>query len=166
MRQWQYLLVAAGVALVQITLKSMDVNWVIPNLCLVLVVWLGSRLSLSTLTGIVLLMGSILLIGSAAPTGLNILALFLVVLVGRFVFHQGRGLYQLSFQIGLLWAATIAIGLLTAAAVEGLSILANWQMILFRIGVEGLYNMIILVLLVGLVSTRQREEDRYHRLPN
>ncbi len=166
MQQWRYLLVAAGVALIQITLKSLDVNWVVPNLCLVLVIWFGARLSLSTLTSVVLLMGSILLIGSAAPVGLNILALFLVVLLGKFVFHQGRGLYQLSFQIGLLWAATIAVGLLTATAVEGLSLLANWQTILFRIGVEGLYNMIILILLVGLVSTRQREEDRYHRLPN
>lgn len=166
MQQWRYLIMAAGVALLQVTLKSLDINWVVPNLCLVVVIWLGARLSLATMTSVILLMGSILLLGSAAPIGLNILALFLVVLLGRFVFHQGRGLYQLSFQIGLLWAATIAIGLLTAAAIEGLSILANWQAILFRISVEGLYNMIILILLVGLVSTRQREEDRYHRLPN
>lgn len=165
MKDWLYYLLAAFAALIQITLHAADMRWVIPNLCLVLIIWAIVRLSLGTLTFMALIMSAIMALGSAQPIGFMVLALYLVILSGRTLLQRGRDLYQLRVQIGLLWLATILINTLSAFILNSVSIFADWTTILFRSGLEGLYNMLILLVLVAVSSGRARDNTGYHRLP-
>jgi cell shape-determining protein MreD len=157
-------LLAIIVALLQVSMHAIGGEWVIPNLVLIFVVWNAPKYSLTSMTGIILLMGIILEVASIMPTGLEIMELFLVLLVLRYVIHSGQANNKWTFQIAILTIVTILTNILAYATLPAGTIAQDIGYVVLRIALELLYNCSILLIVMAF-SSRYDSRDQYYHLP-
>lgn len=157
-------LVALLACLMQVTLHAGGSSWVIPNFALIFVVWYTPKLDYVAMTMLVVMMSVVLEIGSVLPTGLMLLGLFLVMLASKLVFRDGRDAHKWSFQISLVAVATVIFSGMLYALLPVEALNGELGRISLRIVLELLYNIGILLLIIGLSDRRQQAHSHY-RLP-
>lgn len=166
MRTGWLIFLALVTALLQTALHGLGANVVIPNLPLVLIVWIAPRVSAARLSAIAVTMGIILESNSLLPFGTQLLGLLVFVLAAKLILQEETE-SRLGFQVALLVAATMISVAISAASLPFSDIAQFWTTILFQGALESLYNGIIIVLLAGLTNGRSRRGDqqRRYRLP-
>lgn len=158
-------LYAVAVALLQVSLHALGGEWVVPNLVLVFVIWNTPKYSLLSMTILILLMGIILETASLMPAGLDIMGLFLVLLVSKYVIHAGRLANTWTFQFPLLIVATILTNIFAFATMPAGTIAQDIGYAVLRIGLEMLYNCSILLIAMAF-SGQNVGRDQYYHLPS
>ncbi len=167
MRTGWLILLALVTALLQVVLHGLGANAVVPNLPLVLIVWLAPRVSAARLSAVAVTMGLILESNSLLPFGTQLLELLIFVLAAKLILRE-EAESRLGFQVALVVGATLISVGVTAASLPFSDIAQYWPTILFRGALESLYNGIIIVLLAGLTDGRSRrgEHQRRYKLPS
>ena len=116
------------------------------------------------MTVLIVLMGIILEIASLMPAGLDIMGLFLVLLVSKYVIDAGRLASKWTFQFSLLATATIMVNIFAYASMSAGAIAQDIGYAILRIVLELLYNSIILLVVIVL-SDRAFDRGLHVRLP-
>lgn len=161
---WLYL-TAILVALLQAALHGMGAEVVVPNLCLVMLIWLTPRLTTATLAGLAVTMGVLLESVSGLAFGSQLLGLLVLVLIAKLVLRE-KAESKLSFQILITIIATLSLTIIAAASLPIAEVAGRWHLILFRGLLESLYNVIIIVGLAALTGGERQTNDRSYHLPH
>lgn len=164
MKRALFILVGLLIGVVQICLRGLGPDNVIPNIALVLVVFLSARLDLSYLGTVALAAGVVLEISSAAPVGTQLLGLFLVVLVAKLLLRSSDEESRHWYLLILLIGSTIGYSLVQGLSISFAEVRAHWGVLISHIAVESLYNG-ILYGCCALLGARRKVSQKSYRLP-
>lgn len=164
MRRVGLILLGLAIGLIQISLRGLGAEVVIPNVALVMIVFLSARLDLSSL-GLVALAGGVLLeLSSAAPLGTQIFGLVLLVLVSKLLLRSTEEDSQFWYLYGLLLSSTVGYSLALAFTIPFSEIQSHWWLLVVHIALECLYNSILFGFCMA-VGARRIDSKKAYRLP-
>ncbi len=164
MRTFGLIVLALFTAIIQIALHGLGSSIVVPNLCLILLIWLAPRIATGLLAGLALTMGLVIEQASGLSFGSVVLGLLLVVFVAKLIFNEADE-RRLSFQLGLMVGSTLLIVGIAVASLPLADLAAHWPQLVWRTVLECLYNCGILVGITVLTSGEQPTSDRRYHLP-
>ena len=163
MRTARLILLGVILGLVQGSLHGLSSHWVVPNIVLASLVFAAGRFSFAELATLALSAGIVLESFSGAGFGVQLLAVVLLVLVYKLVLRASTDASRLGFQIVLAVVSTVVIGLAVALSVSVAVLSDGWGTVVLRIGLESLYNGLIVLVLTGFWQPRQATGS--YRLP-
>lgn len=160
------LLILAGIliGIVQISLRGLGVEAVIPNLALVAIVFLSAKLDLGSLGTIALACGVLLELSSAASAGMHILSLLLVVLVSKLLLRSTEEASRFWYLYILLIMCTIGYSVALGFTVPFSEVRAHWGVIVGHTALECLYNSVLFGFCAA-IAARQGTTRKKYRLP-
>jgi cell shape-determining protein MreD len=164
MRRLLIILAGILIGLMQISLRGLGSEIVVPNLALVAVVFLSAKLDFSYLGTIAISLGVILELSSAAPVGTQILGLLLVVLVSKLLLRSSGEESQFWYLYALLLSCTLGYSLALGLTVPFAELQVHWGVLLGRIALECLYNSVLFGFCTA-VAARQIDTKKKYRLP-
>lgn len=164
MRRALYVCLGLGIGLVQISLHGLGIDIVVPNIALVMLVFLSVRLDFSTLGTVAVATGVILETSSAAPIGTQILGLLLVVLVSKLLLRSTDEDSRFWYLYAILISSTVGYSLALGLTLPFAEIQAHWTILIVHIGLESLYNSVLFGFCM-VVGARQVDTHKNYRLP-
>lgn len=148
----------------QVALHGLAPAAVIPNIALITLVVLLHRWSFEDLASFALACGIILETSSAQQSGTQLIALLLIVLIGKLTLRQANDTGQTGLLVVIGICATIAYGLVGVLALPVTIILPATREAGLRILLEVLYNGVSIGLGLVLLNVRTPSPASY-RLP-
>lgn len=159
-------LVALGllVGCIQLALHGMGVYAVVPSLALVVLVIVATANPFSETLWFVLPLGLTLEVSSGAPFGTQLLALLIFVMATKLLMRASVDQPQTAYVFAVLIASTVAINVVLILNLPYETIAQNWGQLALRIGLEALYNSVLLGVWLALTQRSQQKQPGY-RLP-
>lgn len=142
MRRVGVILLAVLVGCIQISLHGVSPQAVAPNLAIVTLVVLLNRWSFEELAVYAISLGVVLEVAALTPTGTQIIACLLIVLVGKVVLRQATETSQAGFLIVLGVCITLAYNLATTLALSSSVLAGGLLVVAARAAVESVYNVV------------------------
>lgn len=141
MRRFGVILLAVFMGCMQISLRGLSPHAVVPNLAIVTLVVLLNRWSFEDLAIYAISLGVVLEVAALTPTGTQIIACLLIVLVGKVVLRQASETSQAGFLIVLGICITLAYNLATTLALSSSVLASGIVTVMARAAVESVYNV-------------------------
>lgn len=131
--------------------------WVVPNFFLAYLVLMSVYNDATRLLWVALVGGLVLdMMGGPAQFGLNMAFYILTVLVLKLAMQLDQRNLQATILVLVTLGFTVLYGLLAHMSLLGVGYIAQWRQMTLRIGVEALWNCVIVALSVSVIQLRQR----------